>query len=110
MAMNSNLSIRLVFITAPSPEIGAELARQAVEGQLVACVNILPGVRSVYRWEGKVTESTEVLLIAKTTAEGVPRLERFIRENHPYDTPEFVVVEPDTVESRYAEWLAGAVK
>ncbi len=107
-AMEKDRDISLVFITAPSQEGAEELARQAVEARLVACVNIISNVRSVYRWEGRTCVEPEVLLLAKTSASKVSELEAFIRQNHPYDTPEFVVLRADGVEARYGSWILGA--
>jgi len=80
-----------------------------VESQLAACVNLIPGVESIYRWEGKVQHDAEVLAILKTTAAGLAALERRLKEVHPYDTPEIVALKPETVEARYGAWVRGAV-
>ena len=100
----------VVFVTVPSTEVGEKLAQDIVAGQLAGCVNIVPSVRSVYRWEGKVCLEAESLLMIKTTHAALPALERFICDHHPYETPEFVVVGADYVEPRYAAWIAHAVK
>jgi len=66
--------VRVVLVTAPDPDTAAALARALVEERLVACVNLVPGVRSIYRWEGAVEEAAEVLLVVKTRADrGVRR-------------------------------------
>lgn len=99
----------LVFITVPSAEVAEDLAHRAVEARLAACVNIVPGVRSVYRWEEKICTEGELLLIAKTTPGRVLELEAFIKQHHPYDTPEFISIQADRVEQRYGAWIHGAV-
>jgi periplasmic divalent cation tolerance protein len=92
-------SPRLVLTTAPDRETATRIARTVVEGSLAACVNLLPGVRSIYRWQGRIEESDEVLLVLKTTAARLLELERAIGELHPYEVPEFVVLVPDHVEA-----------
>jgi len=99
----------IVFISAPSAEVAEGLARSAVEARLVACVHIVPGVRSIYRWEGKVCSEGELLLLAKTMSSKRAELEEFIRQQHPYDTPEFIALHADAVAPRYAAWLQDAV-
>ena len=99
---------RLVLVTAPDEAVAERLARRLVEAELAACVNLVPGLKSVYRWEGAVEEASEVLMVAKTTAGRLAELERRLSALHPYDVPEFVALEPTHVEARYAAWLAGA--
>jgi len=100
---------RLVLSTAPDLEVARRLARRLVEARLVACVNLLPGTTSVYRWQGAVQEDTEVLLVFKTTVERLAELEERLLAEHPYDTPEFVVIEPDSVSPAYLAWLRSSV-
>jgi periplasmic divalent cation tolerance protein len=76
-----------------------------VERSLAACVNLVPGVTSIYRWKGALEESAEVLMLAKTTAARVAEFEALLVELHPYDTPECVVLEPAHVEAKYLRWL-----
>lgn len=99
---------RVVLITAPDGDAAVGLARQLVDERLAACVNVVPGVRSVYRWEGEVQEDPEALLVAKTRASLVPELERRLAHLHPYDVPECVTLAPEQVEARYLAWLLGA--
>ncbi|MBI5364993.1 MAG: divalent-cation tolerance protein CutA [Planctomycetes bacterium] len=95
----------VVLVTAPDLAVGRELARTLVEERLVACVNLVPGLTSVYRWEGAVEEASEVLLVMKTVRRRVAELERRVRELHPYDVPEFVVLAPEHTGARYLAWL-----
>lgn len=97
---------RLVLVTAPPGAPAAELARALVTERLAACVNVLGGVTSVYRWEGAVQSDAEALLLIKTRADRLAALEARVGELHPYDVPEFVVLEPAHVEARYRAWLA----
>ncbi len=96
---------RVVFATAADQEVAKRIALGLLERRLVACVNVVTGVTSHYRWQGRVEEAREVLLIAKTTADRVAALERAFHELHPYDTPEFVVIVPEHVSPRYQAWL-----
>jgi periplasmic divalent cation tolerance protein len=81
-----------------------------VQERLVACVNIVPGVVSIYRWAGEIRHESEVLMIAKMTSAILPRLRVRIAELHPYDLPEVLEI-PDVVSSgEYAEWVCEAVQ
>ena len=100
---------RLVLSTAPDAEVARRLARLLVEARLAACVNLLPGATSVYRWHGALQEEAEVLLICKTTVERLAELEERLLAEHPYDTPEFVVIAPDSVSPAYLAWLRSSV-
>lgn len=100
---------RVVLVTAPDDAVAQRLADGLVSARLAACVNIVPGLRSVFRWEGEVCSETEVLLIAKTTAERVPEIESFLAEHHPYDCPECVALAVAAVEAAYLAWLRGEV-
>jgi len=94
-----------MLIAAPDEETGRRIARALVEERLAACVNVLPGVRSVYRWKGAVEEASEVLLIAKTRADRSAALASRVRALHPYELPEVVVL-PVTDGSRaYLRWV-----
>lgn len=96
----------LVLTTAPDEEVARRIAHGLVERRLAACVNLVPGLTSVYRWQGRVEEASELLLIAKTTPARLAELEIALGELHPYDTPELVVLRPEHVGARYLAWLA----
>lgn len=99
---------RAVLVTAPDREVGARLARALVGEGLAACVNLVPGVTSVYRWQGEVCEDAEVLLVVKTTAARLDPLRARVLELHPYEVPELVALAPAAVEARYLAWLQAA--
>lgn len=101
-------AVRVVLITAPSAEEGRRLAHALVEEGLAACVNVVPGVVSVYRWEGSVQEAEEQLLIAKTTQGSLADLERRVVELHSYDVPEVVALEVRGGHAPYLEWVSEA--
>lgn len=95
----------VVLVTAPDDARGTELARDLVEGGLAACVNRIGNARSIYRWEGKVCEEAECLLVIKTTEARLEELERRVREKHPYDLPEFVALRADRGSAAYLDWV-----
>lgn len=87
----------------------AALALDLVERRLIACMNIVDSVRSIYRWKGKVEDEGERLLIMKTTEERVAELRDVLLSRHPYDVPEFIVLPIETVDGPYREWLIESV-
>ena len=99
----------VVFMTAPTLEEARMLAEKLVETQLAACVQILPEMESVYRWQGKVERQPEHLLLAKTTADRFAELEREVRALHSYDTPEIVSFPLTDGSSDYLQWLQESV-
>lgn len=100
----------VVVMTTIADEAAAErLADALVERKLAACVQILPPMKSVYVWEGKVQRETEHLLLIKTLATKYDDVERFIQENHPYDTPEVVAIAAETFSKAYFEWVKESV-
>lgn len=97
--------VRLVLCTFPDPVSARQIGTALVEKQLAACVNLIPAVESIYRWQGKVETTVEVLAIFKTTAAAYPDFERDLAALHPYDVPEIVAIEPAAVAETYAAWL-----
>lgn len=101
--------IRLVISTFPNIESARQIGTVLVERQLAACVNLIPGVESVYRWQGKVESAAEVLAIFKTSAAVFPEIERELARLHPYDVPEIVAIEPSAVAAIYQSWVLNSV-
>ncbi len=97
--------VRLIFCTFPDLAQARQIGTALVERQLAACVNFLPGVESVYRWEGKIESASEVLAIFKTTAAAWPEFEKALAEMHPYEVPEIVAIEPTDVAAPYQAWI-----
>ena len=95
----------VVFMTAANGEEAARLAEMLVGAHLAACVQILPEMESVYRWQGKIERQSEILLLAKTTREKFDELEREVRALHSYDTPEIIAVPVTAGSAPYLEWL-----
>jgi periplasmic divalent cation tolerance protein len=100
----------VVFMTAANGEEATRLADMLVGAHLAACVQILPEIESVYRWQGKVERQAEVLLLAKTTRGKFEDLEREVRALHSYDTPEIVAVPIVIGSAPYLEWLVKATE
>src|SRR6476469_7500857 len=100
----------LVTTTLPDEATASTLAHALVEQRLAACVQLLPGVRSVYRWQGVVEEAQEVLLVIKTVAARYPALEEAIRMAHPYAVPEIVAVPAVRGLPAYLQWVNDETK
>jgi periplasmic divalent cation tolerance protein len=82
----------------------------ALKEKLIACANLVPKVESHYWWQGKVEHGTEVLMILKTTQAALTRLEKLVLSEHPYDTPEFLVLPVNSGTERYLKWLSDSTK
>ena len=100
----------LVLCTFPHRERARQIGTLLVEKQLAACVNLIPGVESIYRWEGKVEAAGEVLGIFKTTPGAYPQFKAALSEAHPYEIPEIIAVKPEDVAPSYAAWVAASVR
>lgn len=99
----------VVLTTVGASYDAGALARALVERRLAACVNILPGVQSVYRWKDSIEVDPEQLLIIKTARGRLEELREAIRELHPYEVPEFVVIGIDQLSEEYRSWLLGSL-
>ncbi len=101
---------RIVLSTAGSEEEARKISRYLVENQLAACVNIVPHIESIYRWQGKVESSREWLLIVKTTAAKFPAIRDAFQQQHSYDLPECIAVAIEDGSTEYLEWIEQSVK
>lgn len=97
--------IQTVLVTAPDAETAERLGRTVVEERLAACANLLPGVVSLFRWEGQMQREAEVLVILKTTRERLDALRARIVELHPYDVPEILALGVESGHDPYLEWV-----
>ena len=97
--------VRVVLVTAPDEEVAGMLARALVAERLAACANLVPRVRSIYRWEGEVQDDAEVLLILKTTAARLPALAARVQALHPYDLPEVMALTANGGSEAYLDWV-----
>ena len=96
---------QVLLCTVPDRDTGRAIARRLVEERLAACVNILPGVTSVYAWKGEVNEDEELLLVIKSRAGRYAELERAVVELHPYELPEVVAVPVSDGLPGYLAWI-----
>jgi len=101
---------RIVLSTAGSEDEARKIARHLVEHQLAACVNIVPQMESIYRWQGKVESSQEWLLLIKTTAERFPAVRDAVLELHSYELPECIAISLEDGSAPYLEWIGQSVK
>ena len=95
----------LVFTTVSSEDEAARLIRTLLERRLIACGTMLPGARSLYRWQGKIADEREVLLLLKTRSARVEALQEAFAELHPYKVPELLAVSVDTGLEKYVDWI-----
>ncbi len=101
--------VRVVLVTGPEPATLESIGRVLVEERLAACVNIIPGVTSVYRWEGEIRADSEALAVIKTTEDCVQAARLRVAELHPYDVPEFVALEVVEGSPAYLQWVRESV-
>jgi periplasmic divalent cation tolerance protein len=100
----------LVLTSLPDAALAASLARRLVEQRLAACVNTLPGVKSVYRWQGTIEEASETCLLIKSTQAAYPQLEAAIKAAHPYDLPEIIALPIVAGWPAYLDWITQETK
>jgi periplasmic divalent cation tolerance protein len=103
--MSSPTDALVVLVTAPTAEKAAEIARAVVEERLAACGNVVPGLRSIYRWEGRVQEDAEALLVLKTTRARFEALRDRVLALHPYEVPEVIALPVAAGSARYLAWI-----
>nr|VFK38330.1 MAG: divalent cation tolerance protein [Candidatus Kentron sp. TC] len=105
MKTTSETPYRVVFCTCPNPDTAQGIAEALVEARLAACVNIVSGIQSVYRWRGKIEKDEESLLVIKTRQERIPELQEAIRARHPHEVPEAISLPIDAGSPAYLAWL-----
>ena len=106
----SDPSVILVFCTASTEKEALQIAQALVEREEAACVNVVPMIRSVYRWKGKITSENEHLMIVKTTQPLLEDVKRTVKELHSYELPEIVAVSVDDGDKNALSWIASVVK
>ena len=95
----------LVMTSLPDIEVAKALARRLIDANLAACVQLQPGVQSIYQWEGRICEEQEVVLVAKTTAGRWTAISDYIKQNHPYDVPEIIAQPITHSDPDYVQWV-----
>jgi periplasmic divalent cation tolerance protein len=108
--MKTKTHCAIALVTAPDLKTARRLARGALNKRLIACANLVPKIESHYWWQQKLESGSEVLMLLKTTRARLTPLEQFIVAQHPYDTPEFIVLTLDRGNKRYLAWLADSVQ
>jgi periplasmic divalent cation tolerance protein len=106
--MDNSAEAIVVMMTAASRDEARRIAEMLVRAQLAACVQILPEIESVYRWQGKVQREKEILLLAKTVASRFAELESKVRAMHSYETPEIIALPITATSEPYLKWLLDA--
>ena len=105
MSDSSQDSVVAVITTVPDPEVAESIARAVVEERLAACANLLGNVVSVFRWENRMERKVEVLVIMKTTRQGIDNLRQRIVDLHPYDVPELIALPVQEGYEPYLQWV-----
>ena len=102
-------SVFVVLCTFPNADEASNVAKTLVGEELVACINIVPGLRSIYRWQGEIHDASEVLAVIKTTEAGFPALEQRLAALHSYDCPEILALPVNQGHAPYIDWVLGNV-
>jgi periplasmic divalent cation tolerance protein len=105
-----NGELQIVLCSVPDMDTAETIADTLVTEQLAACVNIIPGITSVYRWEGAVRKDPELLLLIKTAAHVRPLVEQRVQSLHPYELPEIIAVSIQTGQKDYIKWITDSLK
>ncbi len=103
--MSAENQLIIILCTVPNEATARKLASGLVEERLAACVNAIPGVRSFYRWQGKLETESEIQLLIKTRQERFDELAAWLEVNHPYDVPEIVAIPAERVSEAYLAWV-----
>ncbi|MDX1556567.1 MAG: divalent-cation tolerance protein CutA [Xanthomonadales bacterium] len=106
MPADSEFQACVALCACPDGDTAERMAKGLVEARLAACVNIVSGVRSLYRWQGKVQDDAETLMVIKSTAPRIEALTAWLRANHPYEVPEVVCLPVVGGSAEYLDWVA----
>jgi periplasmic divalent cation tolerance protein len=109
METASGEGFRLVLTTVPNEATAVRLAHALVDERLAACVNIVPGLRSIYRWKAAIEDDQELLCLIKTSADLLPRVAARMKELHPYEVPELLALTPEQGSKTYLAWIADSI-
>lgn len=97
---------QIVLCTCPDNEIAEKIATLLVSQKLAACVNLIPGVKSIYQWQGQLMSDNEVQLVIKTSTERFSQINELLNQHHPYDVPEVLALDIEQGSKEYLDWLA----
>jgi periplasmic divalent cation tolerance protein len=100
----------ICVVTVPEGDTGQNMARTLVEERLAACVNIVPKIRSIYRWEGRICDDPEALLWIKTKRSLIKEMEQRVKEVHPYEVPEIIFLSVEDGWKEYLSWVVSETK
>lgn len=100
----------IVYVTIPDMNSAQILAHKIIDTNLAACVNIIPQLTSIYKWEGKINEDSELLMMIKTSTDKVDQLSKFVRENHSYSVPEVISIKIENGNADYLNWITKTVQ
>ncbi|XP_026482621.1 protein CutA homolog [Ctenocephalides felis] len=100
----------IAYVTVPTQEIAKRIAKDLVQEKLAACVNIIPNIISIYSWQGKMEEDSELLMMIKTQTNKIPELTAFVKKNHPYEVCEVISVKIDNGNDPYLQWITNSLK
>jgi periplasmic divalent cation tolerance protein len=109
-AWTSNESVRLLLCTVPNEQAAEQIARTLVEERLAACVNVIPGLRSIYTWKGRVEDDRELLLVIKSTEERIAALSARVLSLHSYENPELIAIPVHGGLAAYLDWVRSSVR
>ena len=104
--MKSAGKFSIVLVTTPDLKTARSLAKKVLKKRLAACANLIPKIESHYWWKNKIESGSEVLMLIKTTDSNLTRLEKLVVAEHPYNTPEFIVLPIANGNKKYLDWLA----
>ncbi|HEX4039198.1 MAG TPA: divalent-cation tolerance protein CutA [Acidobacteriaceae bacterium] len=104
------MDLRLILTTCATRDEAERIARSLVEDRLAACVNLIPGLTSIYRWQGAIDTASETLLLIKTTAGQADQVEAAVRRLHSFELPEFLVLPVEAASPLYAAWIMSSLK
>ncbi|KAG0501887.1 hypothetical protein HPP92_001959 [Vanilla planifolia] len=110
MAAPNIVSTIVVYVTVPNRDAGVKLANSIVKEKLAACVNIVPGIESVYWWDGKIQNDSEELLIIKTRESLLSSLTEHVKANHEYEVPEVIALPINGGNEKYLEWIKNSTR
>ncbi|MCC6148352.1 MAG: divalent-cation tolerance protein CutA [Anaerolineaceae bacterium] len=97
--------VLVIWITAPSQEVCTQIAKHLLEERLIACANILPTIRSMYRWEGEIQNEQEALMVCKARVRSFKKLCSFVKKHHPYELPEIIALPVKDGLPEYLRWV-----